>query len=93
MIAQNSHIKISIVLPSYNRENYIAFAIESCLSQSFKEFELIIVDDASQDNSVSIIKSYMNQDSRIKLIQNESNKKLPASLNLGFSLAKGEYLT
>jgi glycosyltransferase involved in cell wall biosynthesis len=85
--------KISIVLPSYNRANYLAKAIESCLAQTFKDFELIIVDDCSTDNSLAIAKTYASKDPRIHLIKNDINKKLPASLNIGFALAKGNYLT
>lgn len=85
--------KISIVLPSYNRAGYIDETIESCIGQSFKDWELIVVDDASKDNSVDVIKKFMARDRRIGLIQNKFNRKLPASLNIGFSQAKGEYFT
>ncbi|WP_347938833.1 glycosyltransferase [Rickettsia oklahomensis] len=85
--------KISIVLPVYNREKLLPFAIESCLNQSFKDFELIIIDDCSKDNSVVVAKKYAEQDSRIKVIVNDTNKKLPASLNIAFKDAKGRYFT
>jgi glycosyltransferase involved in cell wall biosynthesis len=83
--------RVSIVLPTHNRAKYIRQAINSCLVQSYKNIELIIVDDASADNTLDIIKSY--NDSRIKYVKNEENIGLAKSLNKGFSLASGEYLT
>ena len=85
--------KISIILPTYNGQLYIREAIESVIKQIFKDWELIIVDDCSSDNTLDIIKEYEKLDSRIRVIHNEVNKKLPASLNIGFSYAKGEYFT
>lgn len=85
--------KVSIVLPVYNREKLLPFAIESCLAQTFKDFELIIIDDCSKDKSSEIAKKYAEQDARIKVIINETNKKLPASLNIAFKEAKGQYFT
>ena len=85
--------KISILLPTYNGQLYIREAIESVIKQIFKDWELIIVDDCSSDNTLDIIKEYEKLDSRIRVIHNEVNKKLPASLNIGFSYAKGEYFT
>lgn len=85
--------RISIVLPVYNGERFLAEAIESVLKQTYKNFELIIVDDCSTDRTGEIAKHYMNRDSRIKLIRNETNQKLPKSLNIGFEMAKGKYYT
>ena len=85
--------KISIILPSHNRADFISQTIDSCLKQTHKNIELIIVDDYSTDNSVEVIQSYIKKDTRIKLIQNKHNKKLPATLNVGFSVATGDYLT
>ncbi len=84
---------ISIVLPTYNGEKYLACSIESILQQTYGDFELIIVDDCSQDSTLEIMQKYASQDHRIKIIHNNINKKLPASLNIGFAQAKGEYLT
>jgi glycosyltransferase involved in cell wall biosynthesis len=84
---------ISIILPVYNGEEYLSQAIESCLYQSIENWELIIVDDCSTDQSLKIAKSYQNIDCRIKVIENEVNKKLPFTLNAGFFVAKGEYIT
>ncbi len=85
--------KVSIVLPTYNGEKYIAEAINSIINQTFEDFELIIVDDCSIDSTYEIIDQYSKLDSRIKIIRNSTNKKLPESLNIGFKYAKGEYLT
>ena len=84
---------ISIILPTYNGSRYLRKSIESCLAQSYKNIELILVDDCSMDETASIIEHYSGLDSRVKAIHNEVNMKLPSSLNRGFSLAKGEYFT
>lgn len=84
---------ISIILPTYNGERFISQSIESCIKQTFKDWELIIVNDCSSDATLDIVLRYAMQDSRIKVISNETNKKLPASLNIGFKEAKGKYLT
>ena len=84
---------ISIILPVYNGEDYLHKAIESCLNQTYRNLELIIVDDHSTDDTLTIAKSYLSTDNRVTLISNTVNKKLPASLNIGHEKAKGEYLT
>ncbi|TFB10608.1 glycosyltransferase family 2 protein [Candidatus Marinimicrobia bacterium MT.SAG.3] len=76
----------------YNKEEYVAKSIESMLNQSFSNFEFIIVDDGSNDNSPDIIKKYAKQDSRISLIQNDANLGLPVSLNIGINAARGKYI-
>lgn len=60
--------KISIILPTYNVEQYIARAIESCINQTFKDIEIIVVDDCGNDNSINIAKEYSKKDKRIKII-------------------------
>ena len=84
---------VSIILPTYNGEKYIGEAIESIIGQTYKKIELIIVNDASTDQTASIISKYAQKDSRIKVINNDINMKLPKSLNIGFGQAKGEYYT
>ena len=84
---------VSIVLPVYNGERFMKESIDSVLGQSFSDWELIIVDDCSTDNTYEIAKSYADKDSRITVIHNETNKKLPASLNIGFASANGKYFT
>ena len=83
---------ISIILPVYNGERYIADAIESALAQTYENFELIIVDDGSTDETLSIVKKYASQDERIKIIH-QTNQKLPRALSNGFHHARGQYLT
>jgi len=83
--------KVSIVLPTYNGSRYLRQAIESCLKQSYRNIELIIVDDGSTDETPEIIRSYT--DPRITSIRHEKNKGLPRALNTGFSATTGEYLT
>lgn len=84
---------ISIILPVYNGENFIHKAIESILSQSFSDFELIIVNDCSTDTSTEIIECFAKKDYRIKHLFNTINKKLPASLNIGHKIASGKFIT
>ncbi len=85
--------KVSIVLPTYNGEKYIRESIDSIIKQTFTDWELIIVNDCSTDNTQKIIDSYVEIDSRIRTIKNDINQKLPESLNIGFRKAQGEYLT
>ncbi len=84
---------ISIVLPTYNGSRYIRRSIDSCLHQTFTDFELIIVNDCSTDETLQIVEDYARRDSRIKVINNTFNKKLPLSLNTGFEKAEGRYFT
>lgn len=84
---------VSIVLPTYNGERYLAQSIESCIAQTYPHWELIIVDDASTDSTPEIIARYVTADSRIRSVRHETNRRLPAALNTGFALAQGEYLT
>lgn len=85
--------EISVVLPTYNGARFIQQSIESVLVQTFLNWELIIVDDCSTDNTFELVKVYADSDKRIKIISNKVNKKLPASLNIGFKQAKGRFLT
>lgn len=84
---------VSIVLPCYNGAAHLAASIESCIAQTYQDWELIIVNDCSKDNSLEIMKDYEQRDSRIFVIDNEKNLKLPGALNRGFAEAKGRYLT
>jgi glycosyltransferase involved in cell wall biosynthesis len=84
---------VSIVLPTYNGSRYLAQAVQSCLEQTYPNWELIIVDDGSTDNTPALIAQFTAIDSRIRSICHEMNRGLPGALNTGFSLAKGDYLT
>lgn len=79
----------SVVIPLYNKEAYIKRAIDSVLKQSFIDFELIVINDGSTDNSVNIVKLY--NDNRIKLIE-QNNKGVSAARNKGISIANGDYI-
>jgi len=89
----NKSSLVSIILPVYNGEKYLNQAIESILEQSYTFFELIIVNDCSTDKTLEIIEHYALIDSRIIVVNNDINKKLPASLNIGHNAASGEYMT
>ncbi len=82
--------KVSIILTSYNHEKYISAAIESALNQTFSDFELLIFDDGSTDNSHKIIKSFT--DPRIKSFLNEKNTGAVQMLQEGVKISKGEYI-
>jgi len=82
--------KITVLMPVYNCELYIRESIESILNQTFDDFEFLIIDDASTDKTLDIIKTY--DDKRIKVIKKTSNTGLTNSLNYGLSIAKGEYI-
>lgn len=81
---------ISVILPVYNVERYVAAAIQSVLNQTYRNFELIILNDASTDGSKEIIFSFT--DSRIRYVENERNLMLIKTLNKGVGLAKGKYI-
>jgi len=85
--------KISIVLPCYNGAKMIGEAIESVIAQTYKDWELIIVNDCSTDNTKEVAESYAVKDKRIRVFSNKKNSKLPATLNHGFREANGEYWT
>jgi len=84
-------MRITIVLTSYNYGHYIPEAIESVLVQSFSDFELIIVDDASTDDSCDIIHDYAKQDKRIQVIEHKKNVGINETVYDGFNAAKGLY--
>lgn len=84
---------ISIVLPIYNGEKYMRKSIDSILFQTYTNWELLIVDDGSTDKTASIAQEYEAMDARIHYYKNDQNMRLPKTLNRGFSLAKGDYLT
>ena len=85
--------KVSIVLPCYNGAALLGQAVESCINQTFKDWELIIVNDCSTDDTLEIANTYAQKDERIHVYTNETNSKLPATLNNGFRRAAGEYWT
>lgn len=84
--------KVSIIIPVYNTEQYIGECIESILKQTLTDFELILVDDCSTDNSLTILKSYANNDPRITLVESSVNTGVGEARNKGIELATGEYI-
>ena len=83
---------VSILMTAYNRENYIAEAIESVLASTYTNFELLISDDASTDNTLAIAQMYERKDSRIKVYENKINKGDYPNRNIVASYAKGKYI-
>lgn len=82
---------ISIIMPCYNTGQYLKDSVDSVIAQTYKNWELLIIDDCSSDNSIDIIKSY--SDSRIKLLTNEKNSGAAISRNYGLREAKGRYIS
>ena len=83
---------ISVLMTTYNRENYVGSAIESVLNSSFKDFELVIVDDRSTDKTVDIVREWQAKDDRIKLFINEQNLGDYPNRNQAAAHATGKYL-
>lgn len=82
--------RVSILMPAYNAAPYLREAVDSIMGQSFQDFELIVLDDASTDGSVSILNSY--SDSRIVRYTSNKNIGLANILNIGIDMARGEYI-
>lgn len=85
-------IDVSIIMPVYNSEKYLKKAIDSVYNTKLKNFEFIIIDDCSTDNSLSIIKKYKKKYNNIIIIENKKNLGAGSSKNKGLSVAKGEYI-
>lgn len=83
---------LTIIVPIYNTENYLSECIDSILNQSYKNIELILINDGSTDNSGFICDEYSKRDKRIKVIHTE-NRGVSHARNIGLSIAKGEYIT
>lgn len=88
----DNFIKISVVMSTYNNETSIEKAILSIVNQSFTEWELLIVDDASKDNTNKILKKLVNKYNRIQYFTNQSNKGLAYNLNKLIKISKGKYI-
>lgn len=82
--------KVSVIMPVYNAEKYIVKAISSILEQSYENFELIIIDDCSTDNSMKLVNEF--KDNRLRIIHNPRNKGIAYSRNRGFDESQGEYI-
>lgn len=84
--------EITVLMSTYNRSSFLPASIESILGQTFSDFEFIIINDGSDDQSDDILKSYAAKDKRIKVVTNEKNEGLVYSLNWGLNLARGKYI-
>ena len=84
--------KVSVLMPVYNGERYVRETIASILAQTFREFDLIIMDDGSIDGTFDILQSLAKQDGRIQLLRNEVNVGIVRTMNTLFGLATGEYI-
>ena len=84
--------KISVLIPIYNQGKYIRRCLDSVVSQSLKEIEIICVDDGSSDDSAKIVAEYANADARIRLIKHNENKSLLMARKTGIFAAQGEYV-
>lgn len=83
---------VSVILSTYNRATYLPKAIDSILSQTFQDFEFIIIDDGSIDKTQEVITAYQEKDPRIKVYKNKRNKGLVHNLNFGIKKARGKYI-
>lgn len=83
----------SVLMPVYNSEKFLRRAIDSVLNQSFRDFELILVDDCSTDSSPAILEEYQQQDERVIVVRTKKNAGVANARNTGMELVSGEYLT
>lgn len=86
----NKKCKVSIIMPAFNAEKNISFSIDSALNQTYRDFELIIINDASKDDTLEVVKSY--NDDRIKIIDLKQNGGVANARNTGIKEATGEYV-
>lgn len=84
--------KVSIIIPIYNVEQYLAQCLDSVINQTYKNIEIICVNDCSLDNSFRILDEYSKNDKRIKIINRENNGGLSAARNTGLDNASGKYI-
>ncbi len=85
-------MKISIIIPTYNRSELLVRAVESVLNQTFEDFELIIVDDGSTDNTRDLVQEFIKKDSRIKYIYQENSGGAAKPKNVGIKSSQGDYI-
>lgn len=83
---------VSIIIPLYNGQEFIAAALDSCLKQTYRDFEIIVFDDCSTDEGEKIVKDYIEKNDNIKFFKNESNLGNIRTVNKAIALAKGDYI-
>lgn len=82
---------VSVIIPAYNADNFIAQTLESVLSQTYQNIEILVVDDGSTDTTPEIVKDFATKDSRVNLLQ-QSNAGVAVARNLAYLHSKGEYI-
>lgn len=85
------HVKVTVIIPVYNMEQYLAECLDSVITQSLRDIEIICINDGSSDNSITILKVYEGRDNRIKVIDQE-NKGVATARNTGIKAARGKYV-
>lgn len=88
----NESILVSVLIPTYNVEKYVEEAVVSILNQTYRNLEIIIIDDCSSDNTYHVLNSLAAKDKRIKLLRNTVNSKIAVTLNNGLKFANGKYI-
>ena len=86
-------IKISVIVPVYNVEDYLKECLDSIINQTLKEIEILCIDDCGTDNSIDILREYSKKDDRIRIISHKENKGLGPARNTGIKESKGEYIS
>lgn len=92
MTISESGPTVTVFIPAYNASRYLPETLNSVLTQSFTDFELLVVDDGSTDDTPRVLEEVCRLDSRVRVITSERNKGRPASRNIGLRLARGQYL-
>lgn len=88
----NNQELVSVIMPLYNCQDYVSTTIESVINQTYNNWELIIIDDKSTDNSLEVVKKIMQNEKRIKLIRSEINEGAARARNKGIRVSKGKYI-
>jgi len=89
---KSPNVNVSVIIPTYNRAHLVGRAIQSVLNQTYQDFELIIVDDGSTDNTEEVIRKFQEHDKKIKYIKHDKNKGSSAARNTGIKASRGEYI-
>lgn len=84
--------KVSVIIPVFNVESYLAECLDSVIGQSFYDMEIICIDDCSTDNSLNILMAYAHRDSRVIILRNDCNRGLAFTRNVGLERASGDYI-
>lgn len=88
----DKNIKVSVIIPTYNRADLISEAIESVLVQTYKDLEIIVIDDASTDTTQEILKNFSSKHNNILITRHETNQGISVTRNEGLALARGKYI-